>query len=1826
MHVKADPAWLDCYQISDRKIISYVFHLFPCDRKASFMEIICCNQFDPALGHNRISASSSSQGGGAAALKEAGKKLKQDTDISQLKDAVNHILSIFENKASFCPVSIGARRVCILFINWLHIIPLKEDDRFLKLGTLLLGHIGRSSPRLASVFFSEVFEMVRVIHDTKLVGGVSQVIEIFPRFVSATRRTLSDEADEQNRSRGICISIQSETASSAVFNLISLVSVVNEKFNGVLLTEQISVKLALALLALKADDADRFASKKLEEMARHVPAHWIDCHFDLWLQLRGQEEGEDDGEETQDVVSDSHEEISLSNLFKIPVFGHAAANGGKVLSVESVLSTLDEAHVGKVLPLLQRRLECGNNMEIGIFKTMMYYNHHLPFFKLFTLPSSVTPMVIGLTIGQACFKQDMPVLQSLSSSSVPELVVSHLHVPVLMHILAILKGNHNREGMLFLTGKLFDNKYTFSQLVDACGSDALIFFLAQLVGTESDSDFKEAFSESKKVAEYIAASTSAPPSTNSKRVKGSSSSVMMINNENINSGGFLSENYLHFIQLLEDSQFIQDKAVVIAILMSVVGEEVVKRYAIRTCEAIQCCTGNVFARKKVWTKFAKYIVGNEKILLQLIPVVVENLEAVDAPREFIDSIISRTAVCEGLKHLLSPSPGGREGLIETLEIELKADRTVSGKSALIRFGLRKIKKIENVNPNCLVIPLILDLVGSNLDNEALVSSATRFIAKFGIFLIRGGRPQICKDTSQMTTSTRTIAVKIIQQFLIPKLKLDSHAFAVQEIISVMGAHSFLMNSADLPAFSNEAKGVLAPYLSSSYRSTGDIEESGKIESLAELYLFATSHLPNGNTLRSIFSAMKLAIMKDSALCCWALPYVIETLIVVTQIEVVESIAKAMIHLIASDFKTSLEKKMNIKTVFGILDHLQTAFATTTPKRRSDETFSESYRNLVSLIPLDVLVAASVSVEDFPRALLYMERLLLRVPVTERTESHVIQLASTYKNLNMESGILGACTLLPKNIFSRSVEDLKFRDIISERLDSSYVLEKEKEEKLRFISLMESSKYRSALQCGAQLLQAEENDDWLRDKMAEACWKLGDWSFLTTFEENICHKTSSVSSFNRVFVQQLEAGSKVAETEKAQIELVKKIGLNFNYTDLTNIWLLEFEKEELRTEIEPKCMERALEGLVARERSDEMRMRRLRHLRKTRNFSHIKQILHAYRPVDMQHHCEWAKCAWVVGEKNLARDSLIQAMAVNGISFWKAELLVLKWSAELELLIPKVVVSNYRDLLSRSSQRDKASIAYSFGEYLDRVGSSSLFASEQLIVEVWNKNLLVKEIFSQYLDAIEFDTSGKRILFTLNRIFQLHWELLHSGDPGQVKLAQSVVGILSSGWKRTPLWVWFIALPQLLVRVVTTTSEISLLCEEIIVAVFAEFPRQASWVIMPALLNSKKQERREIAAKIIFKANQQSNYPNFSQLISVMRLVGESLVAVARYDPVNPSSPSSSMRALSETKEGAKLLRNTGGLLVLPNKDQISSSAVLASIRKKEGSPFGTEVRIAKFLDQVHVYDTKAKPKRISLLDSEGKHYQYILKLEKKTDLRKDSRMMDFVNVVNSELAKQSSDQLKTYSVLTLSEDSALIEFVPNLITMRKIIDESLALQGKSVSLFLNKEVMTKLQNKSEGFTFFKSIVDTIPPMIADWLAREFLSSGPKRWLEARIAFTISQALWSMVGHIVGLGDRHPDNILIETRTGEIMHVDFDCIFSGGMTLTIPELVPFRLSRICVSAMGVIGVEGLFRSKCEQTLTLLRDKKKPFFLFYMPSSPTLSLIGKAEPLLKKPRMS
>ena len=36
---------------------------------------------------------------------------------------------------------------------------------------------------------------------------------------------------------------------------------------------------------------------------------------------------------------------------------------------------------------------------------------------------------------------------------------------------------------------------------------------------------------------------------------------------------------------------------------------------------------------------------------------------------------------------------------------------------------------------------------------------------------------------------------------------------------------------------------------------------------------------------------------------------------------------------------------------------------------------------------------------------------------------------------------------------------------------------------------------------------------------------------------------------------------------------------------------------------------------------------------------------------------------------------------------------------------------------------------------------------------------------------------------------------------------------------------------------------------------------------------------------------------------------------------------------------------------------------------------------------------------------------------------------------------------------------------------------------------------------------------------------------------------------SMVGYILGLGDRHGENILFDSTTGDCFHVDFNCLFN-----------------------------------------------------------------------------
>ena len=131
------------------------------------------------------------------------------------------------------------------------------------------------------------------------------------------------------------------------------------------------------------------------------------------------------------------------------------------------------------------------------------------------------------------------------------------------------------------------------------------------------------------------------------------------------------------------------------------------------------------------------------------------------------------------------------------------------------------------------------------------------------------------------------------------------------------------------------------------------------------------------------------------------------------------------------------------------------------------------------------------------------------------------------------------------------------------------------------------------------------------------------------------------------------------------------------------------------------------------------------------------------------------------------------------------------------------------------------------------------------------------------------------------------------------------------------------------------------------------------------------------------------------------------------------------------------------------------------------------------------------------------------------------------------------------------------------------------------------------------------------PCFHRWFIEKF--PDPTQWLDARTRFTRSAAIWSGVGFVIGLGDRHTENLLLDKESGECVHVDFDCLFDKGLTLAKPEIVPFRLTPEMVDAMGPTGVEGAFRKTLEVCMTVLRQNRD-------------TLLSVLEPFLRDPSVS
>lgn len=193
-------------------------------------------------------------------------------------------------------------------------------------------------------------------------------------------------------------------------------------------------------------------------------------------------------------------------------------------------------------------------------------------------------------------------------------------------------------------------------------------------------------------------------------------------------------------------------------------------------------------------------------------------------------------------------------------------------------------------------------------------------------------------------------------------------------------------------------------------------------------------------------------------------------------------------------------------------------------------------------------------------------------------------------------------------------------------------------------------------------------------------------------------------------------------------------------------------------------------------------------------------------------------------------------------------------------------------------------------------------------------------------------------------------------------------------------------------------------------------------------------------------------------------------------------------------------------------------------------------------------------------------------------------------------------RLRTYAVLCLDEECGLLEWVNHTHSLRQCVVESMTIMGKTPPRLQELLAPYNEMQKTHGMDIEKLVeeyrrlvLNNNKPCLHRWFLKTFQDAT--KWLEARESFTRSMAVWSIVGHIVGLGDRHAENILIDSVSGDCVFVDFDCLFDKGLSLSVPEIVPFRLTPNIVDAFGVLGIEGLFRQSMEVALRALRENKE-----------------------------
>jgi len=227
---------------------------------------------------------------------------------------------------------------------------------------------------------------------------------------------------------------------------------------------------------------------------------------------------------------------------------------------------------------------------------------------------------------------------------------------------------------------------------------------------------------------------------------------------------------------------------------------------------------------------------------------------------------------------------------------------------------------------------------------------------------------------------------------------------------------------------------------------------------------------------------------------------------------------------------------------------------------------------------------------------------------------------------------------------------------------------------------------------------------------------------------------------------------------------------------------------------------------------------------------------------------------------------------------------------------------------------------------------------------------------------------------------------------------------------------------------------------------------------------------------------------------------------------------------------------------------------------------------------------KNRPKIVICIGSRGGSFRQLVKGE--DDIRQDAIMSQVFTYVNNLMKRRNNTnedpncsktvsrrtrhkfKMITYNILPLSPSSGILEWVEGTQPMTSFLNDQFGRVGSHSRYFPDEwsgdqcrfSLQKCTKSKIEKRKVFDEIYARYSPSFRFFFLERF-GNCMESWHVAKMNFTRSVAVSSIVGHILGIGDRHLGNILIDQGTGEVVHIDFGFVFEQGKVSTSKFLLP-----------------------------------------------------------------